>query len=517
MKVPENKSNNDTLTENNLAEGWVWSRVGDLLKINYGRGLKEEKRVDGPVPVYGSNGIVGQHNSALTEGPTIIIGRKGSIGAIHYSSRSCWPIDTTYFIDNFSGLNPLYLKYVFRTLNLGELDTSTAIPGVNRNELYEQRIPLAPLAEQRRIVEKVEELLAQVSKVRERLGKVRVILKRFRQAVLAAACSGRLTADWRDKQVHFEELEKIVQRIFRDRLMQYEESCKTANLTGQKRPRKPSNLKPQIRNPVTEMDVPPSWFWTSLKDLASIRQYAMSSGPFGSALGTKDYRNRGVPVIRGHNIQEGIFLLESLVYVSEEKASGLVRSSASPGDIVVVAVGSSGRAAIVPRDLPRAVLSQNCNKITVDKSLALAEFVLLFLQIEIAKDQLREKTTDTARPFLSLTNLKETLVPVAPLEEQQEIVRQVNGLFKLVDTIEKRLSTATTRAEKLTQAILAKAFKGELVPTEAELARREGLSYEPASVLLARISSEQKGKDLSETSRLNRRRQQSEILASKSR
>ena len=156
MKISRNESNNDTLIENSLAEGWVWCRVGDLLQINYGKGLKEEKRVKGPVPVYGSNGIVGQHNSALTEGPTIIIGRKGSIGAVHYSPRSCWPIDTTYFINNFSGLNPLYLAYVFPTLNLGELDTSTAIPGVNRDELYEQRIPLAPLAEQKRIVDRIE-------------------------------------------------------------------------------------------------------------------------------------------------------------------------------------------------------------------------------------------------------------------------------------------------------------------------------------------------------------------------
>jgi type I restriction enzyme S subunit len=81
-------------------------------------------------------------------------------------------------------------------------------------------------------------------------------------------------------------------------------------------------------------------------------------------------------------------------------------------------------------------------------------------------------------------------VPTPPLPEQHEIVHRVNALFKLVDAIEARVSAAAARAEKLTQAILAKAFRGELVPTEAELARQEGHDYEPASALLARIRAE---------------------------
>ena len=77
-----------------------------------------------------------------------------------------------------------------------------------------------------------------------------------------------------------------------------------------------------------------------------------------------------------------------------------------------------------------------------------------------------------------------------PVDEQQEIVRRVESMFKLADAVEKRVEAAKARAEKLTQAILAKAFRGELVPTEAELARREGRSYESASELLSRIKSE---------------------------
>jgi type I restriction enzyme S subunit len=80
-----------------LPEGWALPSVSDLVEISYGKGLKESDRKVGPVDVYGSNGVVGKHNVALTKGPSIIIGRKGSVGAVHFSPRQCWPIDTTYY------------------------------------------------------------------------------------------------------------------------------------------------------------------------------------------------------------------------------------------------------------------------------------------------------------------------------------------------------------------------------------------------------------------------------------
>jgi type I restriction enzyme S subunit len=81
-------------------------------------------------------------------------------------------------------------------------------------------------------------------------------------------------------------------------------------------------------------------------------------------------------------------------------------------------------------------------------------------------------------------------VALPPLEEQEEIVRKVEALFRLADKIETRVAAALLRSERLTQAVVAKAFRGELGPTEAELARREGRTYEPASALLERIKAE---------------------------
>ena len=102
----------------------------------------------------------------------------------------------------------------------------------------------------------------------------------------------------------------------------------------------------------------------------------------------------------------------------------------------------------------------------------------------------RVKTDGVSQSNINAQKLGRFEVPFCALLEQHEIVRRVEALFKLADLIKKRVESATKRADKLTQAILAKAFRGELVPTEAELARREGRDYEPASALLERIRSD---------------------------
>jgi type I restriction enzyme, S subunit len=95
-------------------------------------------------------------------------------------------------------------------------------------------------------------------------------------------------------------------------------------------------------------------------------------------------------------------------------------------------------------------------------------------------------------------------VALPPRAEQAEVVRRVDALFALADTIEGRVAAAIFRADKLTQSILAKAFRGELLPTEAELARRENREYEPASVLLERIKAERASLDAGKTRQAKR-------------
>jgi type I restriction enzyme S subunit len=116
-----------------IPEHWVICSVKYITKFLYGASLKDEARVPGEVPVYGSNGVVGFHNTAITKSPCIVIGRKGSFGKLQFSYQECFPIDTTYFIDQTATKNNLkWLYYLLCTLRLDAYSKDSAVPGLAR-------------------------------------------------------------------------------------------------------------------------------------------------------------------------------------------------------------------------------------------------------------------------------------------------------------------------------------------------------------------------------------------------
>ena len=133
-------------------EGRTTMTLGRFAPLAYGKGLKSDVRnPSGHVPVFGSNGQVGWHDKALTDGPTVIIGRKGTVGSVHYSPEPCWPIDTTFFIsDDDTGLMR-FKYYALSTLGLATMNTDSAVPGLNRDDFHAREIQTPPIPEQRAI------------------------------------------------------------------------------------------------------------------------------------------------------------------------------------------------------------------------------------------------------------------------------------------------------------------------------------------------------------------------------
>jgi type I restriction enzyme S subunit len=119
-----------------LPEGWERRTFGQMAELNYGKALKEENRVEGAFPVYGSSGIVGTHQAALVEGPTIVVGRKGNVGSIYWSPVNFWPIDTVYFILKEQADFWLYLALP----SAGFRNTDAGVPGLNRNFAYSRKL-----------------------------------------------------------------------------------------------------------------------------------------------------------------------------------------------------------------------------------------------------------------------------------------------------------------------------------------------------------------------------------------
>jgi type I restriction enzyme S subunit len=130
----------DSFGDDGLPVGWEMKRLGDLITLNYGKALKKELREEGPYPVYGSGGSDSYHREPLVDVPTIVVGRKGTVGSLFWEPRGCWPIDTVFYVS--SGLP---MPYVYRTLQilpLSEMNTDAAVPGLNRDNAYRLEVVL---------------------------------------------------------------------------------------------------------------------------------------------------------------------------------------------------------------------------------------------------------------------------------------------------------------------------------------------------------------------------------------
>lgn len=138
---------------NNPCNNATRCQLGEFVTLNYGKALKESDRIDGQFPVLSSSGITGTHIDYMVKGPGIVVGRKGSAGNVIWVEKDFWTIDTAYWVSLKK--NDIDLKWVYlllQSLNLVDLAITTAIPGLNRDDAYEQIVYIPPIDEQKKIV-----------------------------------------------------------------------------------------------------------------------------------------------------------------------------------------------------------------------------------------------------------------------------------------------------------------------------------------------------------------------------
>jgi type I restriction enzyme S subunit len=159
-----------TRITNGVPVGWERMLLGDRVVLNYGKALKAEDRADGLVPVYGSSGIVGTHEKALTAAPGIVVGRKGNVGSVYWCSKDYWPIDTVFFVD--TDTSNLWLYYAFQHMHF--MSTDGAVPGLNRDFAYSRPLLIPEPRIVRDFLETAGPLHEQIGKLNEANDKLRV-------------------------------------------------------------------------------------------------------------------------------------------------------------------------------------------------------------------------------------------------------------------------------------------------------------------------------------------------------
>lgn len=415
---------------------WPTARLGDVITAKYGKALPHRSRRRGAVPVYGSNGVVGHHDDAVTTGPAIVIGRKGSSGAINMSATACWPIDTTYYVDEPGPFSLDFLGLLLSTLGLEELDRSTAIPGLNREQLYDIEVPVPPMQTQVELVGLISDVTRLDESASAHLAAAKRAVERFRQSVLAAACSGQLTADWSAGG----ESESAVSAIGRKRI-------------GDRQRLGRRYSEPFVPNREELPPIPESWCWVALPEVGEMGR------------GKSKHRPRNDPKLYGGDypfVQTGDVARSGgrvTTHTQSYNDAGLAQSRLWPERTVCITIAANiAESALLtyPACFPDSVVG-----IVADESVALPEYVELF--VRTARRDLAAFAPATAQANINLAILGTVALALPSVDEQREIVRRVDALYSLADDVVGRIDTAAHRIDRTSQAVLAKAFRGDLI------------------------------------------------------
>ncbi|AEJ03566.1 type I restriction-modification system, S subunit [Stutzerimonas stutzeri] len=317
-------------------------------------------------------------------------------------------------------------------------------PAVKSADIRDYEIPLPPLAEQTRIAAKLDELLAQVDTLKARIDGIPALLKRFRQSVLTAAVSGRLTEEWRASSPVSDSAEEYLARVIQNR--------RQKPVVKFKEPVSPDLEK-------REIEVPQGWIVASVSSFAEcldsmrvpVKKELRKSGegkyPYFGANGEVD------------RVDEYIFD-DDLVLVTEDETFY--------GREKPIAYKYSGKCWV----------NNHVHALRAHDSVARDYLCYALMHYDV----IPWLTGTTGRAKLTQGALLSLPIQVPPPAEQTEIVRRVEQLFAFADQLEAKVNEARTRIDRLTQSILAKAFRGELVPQDP--------NDEPASVLLERIKAQ---------------------------
>lgn len=475
-----------------LPQGWAMYRVGDLVDFNPKNSCPDDTNV-GFVPLqrlgvdYRSRHTfevrqwfeVKRGYTHFTNGDVLLAKitpsfENGKAGITRDLPNGLGAGSTEYFVFRpfSSALLPEYLLAHFKTpqfLRDGEQVMSGVVgqQRVPKQFVLDSELPLPPLNEQRRIADKLDTLLARVDACRERLDRVPAILKRFRQAVLAAAVSGELTAEWRASTG--------------DNALPWRTTAANATLPPGYRRLSKQSFKPTIIE-YPSQELPDSWSVLTIGDLydaAVLLDFA--DGNHGSMYPRKEeFGSEGVKFLTATQIGESWELnLSECPRLLADKAKLLVKGWAKNGDVLLTHNATVGRVGLLEGADGDVLLGTSVTFYRFNPHYILPAFARIMFSSTFFQEQLQSVMEQTTRDQVPITKQVSLNFICPPLEEQGEIVRRVEKLLGRGSRISMRHVLTQRAMNALTPSLLAKAFRGELVEQDP--------NDEPAAVLLERI------------------------------
>ena len=386
-------------------------------------------------------------------------------------------------------VSKLYLVFVINSEicieQLERVTKGTTRPRVNLGHIRQLRIALAPLPEQRRIVEEIERRFSQLDAGVSALERAKANLKNYRASVLQSACEGRLVPTEaelaRTEEREYEPADELLTRILKERRATWETE-QLAKMEAQGKAPKDDKWKAKYKEPAgpdtSELpELPEGWAWTISDSVFTF----VTSGSRGWA---KYYAEEGALFLRVGNLDHNSIKLDLRDIQKVHPPEGVegTRTRVCAGDILISITAEIGMIAFVPEELGEAYINQHVALARPVEPISKPYLAFYLVSDSGGQDQFLKLQRGAVKKGLGLDDIKAVVLPLPPLSEQHRIVAEVGNRFSILDKIEAAIIANLKRAERLRQAVLKQAFEGELVPQDP--------NDEPANVLLERIREE---------------------------
>ena len=448
-----------------IPSNWVWVGLKYISKKIFAGGDKPENfskmKTDKNIfPIFSNgidkDGLYGYTDEAKVLEKALTISARGTIGFTKIREVNFTPIIRLIVIILKDRILYEFLDYYFKYNSLEGVGSS--IPQLTVPIVNEKIIPLPPLNEQKRIVEKLDFLFEKTKRAKEIIEEVKIDIENRKISILDRAFKGTLTSKWRNEN-KTSDVKELLKSINEEKIKKWEEDCLQAEKDGNKKPKKP--IIKEVKDMIVPVDeqpykLPDSWVWVRLENLCEVK--GGKRIPKGEEFSNEKTKNVYLRVsdFNNYSINQ-----DKLKYISDDLAEKLKNYKISTEDLYLSIAGTIGKIGIIPYELDKSFLTENAVKLTNLSNATNNKFLLNCFKTNFIQNLINDSITSSGQPKLAIFRIENFSIPLPPLEEQQEIVRILDEVLENENKV-KELLELEERIDILEKSILHKAFKGEL-------------------------------------------------------
>ena len=408
-----------------IPENWKWVRLGEVILLNMGQSPNSEDVGNDGIEfhqgkIYFTDEIIGFSDKycskpkKISNANEILLSVRAPVGEVNLNNREICIGRGLASIKIINSEERYFFYLLFYCKKIFEKkSTGTTFKAISKDIIENLLIPLPPLAEQKRIVEKLDNVLANIDELKANEEKLSILQKNFpdklKKSILQSAIQGKLT----EQLATDDNVEDLLQAIKEEK----------ERLIKEKKIKKQKPL-PEITEEEIPFEIPKNWKWVRANDILDVRD------------GTHDtpkYVVKGVPLVTSKNLDNGKLNLSNIKYISKNDSEKInLRSKVNLNDILFAMIGTIGNPVIIKKDIEMSIKNIGLFKSYRENAINMEYIYYLLLYMQ---DILKQQVSSGVQKFVSLTELRRLMMPLPPLAEQKRIVEKLDKLLADIEEL----------------------------------------------------------------------------------